>query len=66
MIMAMKMHSDIVSYISNSDKFAADKCGPDMCSFDMAPDMIFDNPCSDKHSSDKCTLIQSDNPDCDK
>jgi len=55
-IPTMKVHSEIVSDYSGSDKCGPDMRGSDKCSFDQFLDMVSDNPGSDKHGSDKCAL----------
>jgi len=65
-IPATKVHYDIVSDYSGSDKCGPDKCGPNMYTIDMVPNMVSDHPGSDKHGCDKCALTRSDNPGCDE
>jgi len=50
-ILAIKVHSDIVS-----DNSGSDNSGPDKCRFVMVPDRVSDNPGFDKHGSDMCAL----------
>jgi len=70
-IRPMTVCSGIVSDNSGCDICGPGECGPDewgseKCSFDMVPDMVSDNPRSDKHCSEKCALTWSDDAGCNK